>query len=286
MKRLIIFVFLFLIPLFGKDIQKNKNEIGLILINDALFQRDKDYTGAFGISYRFKSAPLKIKYQIDVYTPCKNHINLKEPKPETHPYAGFGYIGAEYKYFYNDWLSTLNIKLGSTGKYSFAREVQDGLHTLIRDRLFQGWDTQIQTRFGYSINPKIQYIKQFENFSLLPYLDIELGNIISQQKIGFKLRSGINYNKNFLYAKAYKRYKLNLYLSYDISNISKNVFLTGFDDYEYAVELVSPVSELILGLDWQHKQFGLTFQNHIKSKEYVGQDDYSKYSTLIFYFVY
>ena len=75
-------------------------------------------------------------------------------------------------------------------------------------------------------------------------------------------------------------------ISYDISTISKNVFLTGFDDYEYGVEIISPVRELIIGLNWQFKQNGITFQNHIKSKEYVGQDGPSKYTTLIFYYLF
>jgi len=286
MKRSLIFIFLFLIPLIGQDLQKNKNEIGVIFINDALFMCDKDYTGSFGLSYRLKSVPLKLKYQIDTYTPCKTQLHLKEPKEGTHPYAGFGYLGAEYKYLHHNWLATLNMKLGSTGKYSFAKEAQNGLHTFLGDRIFQGWDTQIKTRFGYSINPKIQYVQHFENYSVLPYVDIELGNLISQQKIGLKILTGINYNKDFLFTKVHNKYKLDLLLSFNISNISKNVFLTGFDDYQYGVEIVSPVRELIFGLDWQYKQRGITFQNHINSKEYKGQDACSKYTTLIFYYVF
>lgn len=286
MFRLISILLFLVFSLQSQDISKPKNEFGLILINDALFMYDKDYTGSFGISYRFKSIPIKLKYQIDTYTPCKTQLHLKEPKEGTHPYAGFGYLGAEYKYLFKDWLTTTNIKLGSTGKYSFAHEMQDRLHTFIGDRLFQGWDTQIQTRFGYSLNPKIQYIQHFDNFSFFPYVDIEFGNIISQQKIGFKILTEINYNKDLLFAKVFDKHKLDLYLSYDISNFSKNVFLTGFDDYKYAVEIISPISEIILGLDWQHKHHGITFQNHFRSKEYVGQNVSSKYTTLIIYYVF
>jgi len=285
MKRTLTFIFLFLIPLIGQDIQK-KNVFSLILINDALFMCDKDYTGSFGISYKLKSIPLKIKYQIDTYTPCKTQLHLKEPKEGTHPYAGFGYFGTEYKHQYNDWLATANIKLGSTGKYSFAQEAQNGLHTFIGDRLFQGWDTQIQTRFGYSINPKIQYIMHFENFTFLPFIEIELGNIISQQKIGFKFLSGINYNKDFLFTTFSKKPNYNIFITYKISNISKNVFLTGFDGYEYGVDISNNVSELKIGFDIQYKSCGITLQNHHQSKEYDTQENSNRFSTLILYYIF
>ena len=129
MYRLISILLFLVVSLQSQDLQNNKNEFGLILINDALFLCDKDYTGSIGASYRFKNIPLKLKYQIDAYTPCKKYFHLTEPKEGTHPYAGFGYLGAEYKILHHNLLTTLNIKLGSTGKYSYAENFQYIVHT-------------------------------------------------------------------------------------------------------------------------------------------------------------
>lgn len=286
MFRLISILLFLVFSLQSQSLQNNKNEFGIILINDALFLCDKDYTGSIGASYRFKNIPLKLRYQIDTYTPCKNHFHLTEPKEGTHPYAGFGYLGAEYKILHNNLMTILNIKLGSTGKYSYAENFQYVVHTILQNNIFQGWDSQIQTKFGYALNPKIEYVLHSNYFTLLPYIDVEFGNIISIQKLGFKILSGINYNKDFLFKRESSKYNLDMYLSYDISNVSKNVFLTGFDDYEYGTEIISPVREIIIGLNWQFKQYGITCQNHIKSKEYLSQNGPSKYTTLIFYYLF
>ena len=46
------------------NINSHRHKFGIILINDTLFETDKDYTGSVGMYYKFKSIPLLIKYQM------------------------------------------------------------------------------------------------------------------------------------------------------------------------------------------------------------------------------
>lgn len=285
--KIILSLFLVAIPIAGKpqsNIDSHRSELGIILINDTLFETDKDYTGSVGVYYKFQSIPLLIKYQIDAYTPSKKDLKLLEPREGTHPYAGFGYFGTEYRILNKNLLTTLIFKLGSTGKYSYAQELQNGLHSLINDRLFKGWDSQIQTKIGYIFNPRTEYVFHSKYFSLLPFLEIEFGNIMTTQKLGLRILSGINYNKDFLFTNLSSKPNYNVFLSYEISNVSKNVYLSGFEGYEYGVDIINAVYELKIGFDIQYRSYGLSFQNHYKSKEYMSQNKDHRFSTLVLYY--
>lgn len=287
--QIILLIFLITAPIIGENhnrINTQRNELGIILINDALFETDKDYTGSFGVYYKFKSFPLLIKYQIDAYTPNTKYKELTEPKESMHPYAGFGFIGTEYKILNKDLLVSLYLQLGTTGKDSYAKELQDIMHRSLNQPTFAGWDSQIQTEFGYIFNPKLEYIFNTKHFTLLPALSVNIGNILSKQTLSLQLLSGINYNKDFLFKNYSRKPNYNIFISYEVSNISKNVFLTGFDGYKYGVDIINNVSELKIGFDIQYKSYGITFHNHYRSKEYKSQEDNSKFSSLILYYIF
>ncbi len=275
MRHLIAIFLLCLYSVYGQNTTEPNNQFEVMIVNDALFQTDQDYTGSIGLAYRFGSIPLTVKYQIDTYTPSKNDCDLSEPQPDTHPYAGYGYLGLQYEYFIDDWRFMLSTKLGSTGKYSFAQDVQDAIHKMIGDVLFQGWDSQVQTRLGYIFNPRIEYLVDFAPLNFAPFLDVELGNIKIQQAVGIEMLSNIN-------GLLIQGGGANIFLSYAISNVSRNVFLTGFDNYEYGVKIVSPVHQFQAGLEFRYDRIGFKLITHFKSKEYIGQRSISRYSTIIF----
>ncbi|MFC1785139.1 lipid A-modifier LpxR family protein [Candidatus Neomarinimicrobiota bacterium] len=287
--QIILFLFLLAIPKIGNAQDKNdshQNKLGIILINDTLFETDKDYTGSLGIYYKFKLYPLSIKYQIDAYTPNTKYKALTEPKEGMHPYAGFGFIGTEYKILNNNFLLSLRMQLGSTGKNSYAKELQDMIHNILDQSTFGGWDSQIQTKFGYVFNPQLEYIFNIKYFTLLPAISVKYGNLISMQTFDVQFLSGINYNKDFLFTIYSNKPNYNIFISYAISNVTKNVFLTGFEGYEYGVVITSTVVELKFGIDIKYKSYGFEFQNHYRSKEYSSQKSNGKFSTLILYYLF
>ncbi len=284
--QIISLIFLIVLPIPGEThtvSNQQRNEFGIILINDALFQTDKDNTGSFGVFYKFKLYPLSIKYQIDAYTPNAKYKELTVPKEGMHPYAGFGFIGTEYKIQNNNFLLCLCMQLGATGNKSLARELQDITHNSLNQSTFAGWDSQIQAKFGYIFNPQLEYIFNTEYFTLLPAISVKIGNLISTQTIGIQLISGINYNKDFLFTNFSKKSNYNIFISYEISNISKNVFLTGFEGYKYGVNIINTVCELKVGMDIQFMSYGVTIQNHYRSSEYKSQND-NKFTTIVIYY--
>jgi len=285
--QFILLIFLIAIPLIGENqntTKPHKNEMGIIIINDTLFGTDKDYTGSMGAYYRFKSIPLLIKYQIDAYTPRKKNKELTVPEQNMHPYAGFGYLETEYKILNKNLLATICLQLGSTGKNSYAKGLQDKIHTILNQSTFSGWDSQIQTKFGYIFNTELGYIFNTKHFTLLPAISLKIGNLLSKQTVGIQFISGFNYNQDFLFTNYSNKPNYNILILYDISNISKNVFLTGFEGYKYGVDIINTVSELKIGFNIQYKPYGFTFQNHYQSNEYKSQKNINKYSTLVFYY--
>jgi len=284
---IILLLFLFTIHTIGKsqsNIDSRRNEFGIILINDTLFETDKDYTGSVGVYYKLKSYPLLIKYQIDAYTPRTKYKILTEPPEGEHPYAGFGFIGTEYKIQNNNFLLSMNLKFGTTGSKSNVKKLQDIIHKSLNQSTFSGWNSQIQTKFGYIFNPRIEYIFNTKYFTLLPAMSVKIGNLLSTQTLGLKLLSGINYDRDFLFTNFSNKPNYNIFLSYKVSNISQNVFLTGFDGYEYGVDIIDTVSELNFGFDIQYRSYGITFQNHYQTKEYKSQKNNNRFSTLVLYY--
>ena len=287
--RIVLLIFLITMPTIGRtrsSIDSHRHKFGIILINDTLFETDKDYTGSVGIYYQFKSFPLSIKYQIDAYTPSTKYKKLTEPPEDEHPYAGFGFIGMEYKILYDDFLLSLRLQMGATGNKSYAKELQNIIHNCLNQSIFAGWDSQIQTKFGYVFNPQLEYNFNTKHLTISPVLNVKMGNLLSTQTIGMQLLSGINYNKDFLFTNFSKKPNYNIFISYKISNISKNIFLSGFDGYQYGVDIIYTISELNAGFGIQYKSYGITLQNHYQTKEYKSQKNSNRFSTLILYYIF
>jgi lipid A 3-O-deacylase len=287
--RIVLLILLITMPTIGRalsNIDSHRHKFGIILINDTLFKSDMDYTGSVGVYYQFKSYPLLLKYQIDAYTPSTKYKDLTKPPEGEHPYAGFGFVGTEYKILYDDFLLSLRLQMGATGNKSYAKDLQDIMHNSLKQSTFAGWDSQIQTKFGYVLNPQLEYIFNTKHFTLLPAMDIKIGNLLSTQTLGVQILSGINYNEDFLFTNFSRKPNYNIFILYKISNISKNVFLTGFEDYEYGVDIINTLSELNIGLNIQYKSYGITFQNHYQSKEYKSQKNSNRFSTLIIYYIF
>ena len=285
--QIVLLIFLITMTTIGRaqrNIDSHRHKFGIILINDTLFETDKDYTGSVGVYYKLKSYPLLLRYQIDAYTPATKYKALTEPPKGEHPYAGFGFIEAEYKILYDDFLLSLRLQMGATGNKSNAKGLQDIIHNSLKQSTFAGWDSQIQTKFGHVFNPQLEYIFNLKRLTLSPVLSVKMGNLLSKQTIGMQIVSGINYNKDFLFTNYSIKPNYNIFISYEISNISKNVFLTGFDGYEYGVDIINTVSELKIGFDIQYKSCGIIFQNLYHSKEYKSQKNNNRFSTLVLYY--
>jgi len=246
------------------------SEVGITLINDAFFKTDKDYTGSNNIYYQFSSIPLKVLYQIDVYTPEHTYDKLPSPPLNSHPYAGFGYFGLEYINFFNYLTVTLKPKLGFTGQASNASRLQDAIHTIISVDKFNGWSTQIEQKLIYQLDFRVDKNFNLNYINILPFIYFEVGNLKNRESIGLEI------SKDYYYFTFTSQYKL--------IHTSSNLLLSGFDNsYKYAVVPNNYINEFIYGIELKHNNTGLIIKNHYQSKEYTTQNRAHKYTTIINY---
>ncbi|WP_366525597.1 lipid A-modifier LpxR family protein [uncultured Microbulbifer sp.] len=164
------------------------------LVNDALFQTDRDYTGGLFIRWSPTGKPYTLRFGQEIYTP--DHLGRSKPYNNEHPYAGWSYLGVNYSYPLSDrWLIDITIDAGTVGPRSGARLTQKFLHWVVSSSPPQGWDSQIYNEWGVMPELKMDYrLSQGEfggaHYRLVPYLRWKTGNIIRDYGAGFRLLLG------------------------------------------------------------------------------------------------
>jgi len=151
----------------------------------------------------------------DIYT----SDNIEDPIPpkDEHPYSGEMDLVIGLHFRNNDrnfWcfdqqsLYSTAFSMGATGKYSYAENLQKGVHHLLGDTIPEGWEYQLASHFAaklsLSVKKKFSYMLQKDwGLSMQKTLHIsgEFGNTLVQSAIGGEFRLGINMPDDFgLYA--------------------------------------------------------------------------------------
>lgn len=292
---LLIFVILptSLSPIFGQIIeQKNFNQISpaqlsIIIENDAAFDTDRDYTGGIFTTYRPRNSSLSYTLGLEVYTPNSNSAIVDVTD---HPYAGWLYLKTQYAQLHGEKaLSKIALSLGTTGRNTFAHQIQNYIHELLGVGTFEGWDTQIPGKFGYSLDLSLKYLvhslsKNTNGFDVQTSIEgfTTIGNIKKLVGIGPEVKMGYNIdrfndkvdpNQNFrLYAYA------NIYTTY----VSSNYLLQGNNGRTvpggtYDIELERNVCKWSKGIVIGYKSFDLTVYTTSISHEYTTQEIKDRY---------
>jgi hypothetical protein len=126
------------------------------LKNDFINDTDRHLTNSMKFSWMFENKKndyfdsFNFLIQHDIYTP--DNIKSKNIADYDMPYAG--YIKTEYNFyrFTNNYYHSLGFILGYIGEKTYAKELQDTLHTLIDANDPQGWDNQIGSKGIYGIS--------------------------------------------------------------------------------------------------------------------------------------
>ena len=135
-----------------------------------------------------------------IFTP--NNIFLLHPNPTDRPVAA--YLAGTFSV----WQDTVNarsvlaLSLGVIGPGAFGRQVQNGFHELIGDRINQGWGAQLpgelalEVLAGRTWRVGLTDVAGME-FDALPSVTASIGTVRDDVQSGFLLRAGQGLESDF-----------------------------------------------------------------------------------------
>lgn len=131
-----------------------------------LFPKDQQHTLQSSLSWFLGQ---------DIYTPMIT--DRPDFVPYERPFSGWLYTGLEYQVQGPRWGLNLRIRLGYTGRYTFAQDIQQGLHKFIYlfydgISLSRGWDFQLPHEFTFqsSVTWEVYLLEAFSGGS--KYMDL------------------------------------------------------------------------------------------------------------------
>lgn len=286
-----------------------KHYLGLISQNDAYFDSviDRYYTAGQGVLYSSPegdyglladigfikgNTSFSIAINQSIYTPVDKFAI--HPAIGDHPYAGYLNLGFALHHRTQDTLETLGVRLGVSGKYSFAQEAQNGIHALMDLRLSNGWNTQVGDEVILNLSYELVYryplfYSEYFDLDAIPSLELAFGNANVFAKLGGMFRVGYNLKTTFLpqgiagenwgfqsgrvYGDGLGVYGfIGMYGSYVGHNlfIQGNVF--GRSPYPISTQLEHFVGSVVGGFSIVSGIMSFTYQVIYTSKEFKAQD--------------
>lgn len=138
----------------------------------------------------------------DMYTPTLAHRLLTNVVKGDHLYGGW--LRLNFGIFQRSAhaLESFSISLGMVGPAALAGRTQDLIHTWAHDPKFFGWKNQIKNEFIFEVNytwiQKLDfYQSRYFSIDMLPGAGLQLGNALTNFKIGSLLRVGYNLQADF-----------------------------------------------------------------------------------------
>lgn len=113
---------------------------------------------------------------------------------DDRPYAGWLYTNLSLLADSGRTFDTLTLSLGVVGPSAKGEEVQNGIHRLIRDVEFEGWDNQLKDEPALLVTYERQWRSPFGRISpyvdYLPHAGVALGNVFTYGAVGGTVRIG------------------------------------------------------------------------------------------------
>lgn len=120
--------------------------------NDSAFNKDSGYSHGTRLDYAQRldnGDAWGLSLTQNIYTPT-THSN--GAVPGEHPYAGYLALGAGYIMRGENFGSSVEFQLGTTGNASFAREMQNGVHEMLGMTTWDGWDDQVPGEVTFQLS--------------------------------------------------------------------------------------------------------------------------------------
>jgi lipid A 3-O-deacylase len=261
--------------------------------------------------FRFPdSGPLNFQYGIGLsqlmFTP--ENPNTAKPPAGERPYAGW--LGLEFSLqaSASDSASTATLSVGTTGRLSYAQDIQKWIHQNVSDSpVFQGWDTQAPAELTINLH--------FDHKQRLTFLDrtndwplevdgcyewgAALGNFGTNAYIGAIVRVGYNlpasyatprvqlgsFTETIFEKERAKNKNLSLYTYAGLRGyaVLHDITLDGplFRDWDESVDSTPWVGELSLGVAARYQQIEVSLSHTLRSDEFEDPLNRSRYGSVL-----
>ncbi|MBE6414907.1 MAG: lipid A deacylase LpxR family protein [Akkermansiaceae bacterium] len=179
-----------------------RHHLRWMMENDSAIVNDRNYTHGTRIDYLHDFAlepnhAVGFSFTQNIYTPYTHAAGAVERE---HPYAGYLALGVAHLYRGEDVGNCVEFQLGTTGKASGAREVQDMVHKACRLERWHGWNDQIRGEVTFQLSAQQDYRQAWAESSLsngwqtdgIFYTREELGTVSIAGGAGFSFRVGHN----------------------------------------------------------------------------------------------
>lgn len=270
--------------------------------NDVVGGTDNNFTNGFQISHRsdkpmFESIdgkipvprildndPTKTAYYIfsldqNIYTP--DNLRAHEVVENQNPYAGTLTLGEEKVLLSDDQKISARIRLGSSGKYSYAGQTQMFVHDTLTDwgrpqTHPNGWDNQVdgEPLFNYD------YERSKED-GRIKVLGLDLANkrttLVRLGNIQTDLtgKYGFRFGENVPRFNSVAEKKLAVFLLSDAFAVgrARNIYYDGgiFKDSVHTVDKEYLVYGLENGVEVRYNNLTLKFLYNVQSRDYTEQ---------------
>ena len=173
-----------------------------VMENDSAVMDDRNYTHGTRFDYLQNLAKnpahaLGFSLTQNIYTP---QLHTHGAVPGQHPYAGYLALGVGHLYRGENVGSTVEFQLGTTGKASGAREMQDAIHKLFYLERWHGWNDQIRGEITFQFSAQQDFRLSWAEATLsngmqtdaVFYTREELGTVSIAGCAGVNFRIGYN----------------------------------------------------------------------------------------------
>jgi lipid A 3-O-deacylase len=250
---------------FNAAKSEGKSTTLLGIDNDSLLLRRQDrfYTGGLRITQQYvqrdadQTRTYGWRFGQDMYTASDTKLQPQLIGPNDHPYAGWLYNGFFKEVHRDDGSSSkVGLDVGCMGPCSGAEHVQKGFHHLLRQKIPQGWSSQMKNEVGAILYGDIAPVswKTAHWMDITPDVHGRFGNIFTDVGTGITVRAG---ELSALPDQA----TLHGFTRLDVSAIGYNAMLQGGYFSHNNPRTVDPkrwVGEGELGVAWNHAPYGVS----------------------------
>lgn len=231
----------------------------------------------------------------NMYTP--EDTDARIPDPADRPYAGWTYLEFNFVNRTEAMMDTISFQIGVVGKHSYARETQNEVHRLLKNKRAQGWAYQLEDEVAGSIALERRWrlyarsLSETVGVDLVPHAGVTLGTVKTHANLGTTVRLGFNLPNDFgtelisggaatnsplddrdPRVGSARRASFFIFGGCDGRAVARDLFLDGntFEDSP-SVDKKNFVGDAYYGIGVVLKKWQLTYTEVVRSKEFKGQ---------------